>query len=225
MKQFKTIKLAALAAVLTITLVSAPVFAQNGSDDSTESGSSSSEESSSSGRTKPEDSSQRSEYASQRRAEAKQKAMEELAERKKNVKEKSLEQRKKSCEERKKGIENKFSKIVTNSKRAQTRIDAYYKKAIDYQVKLDVTPTGWETLVATANNASAASQDSITALEAISPTVDCTTNTVPDDIATFKAAAKTTRDSLKAYKSAVKDLLKALKDAKPSTESESEGTQ
>lgn len=218
MKQFKTIKLAALAAVLAISLVSAPVFAHNGEDDSIES-------SSATETKKAEAKARYAEIATQKKAEAKQKAEAEMAERKQKVQEKSAEQRKKVCEQRKKGIENKFSKIVTNAKRAQTRIDGFYTKAINYHEKNDITPTNWSDLVAAADTAKANSQGSIDALATISPSVDCSTNTVPTDIANFKAAAKSTRDNLKAYKMSVKDMLKALKDAKPSSETETEGAQ
>lgn len=137
---------------------------------------------------------------------------EELAEKKKNLKEKSQEERQKTCEQRKKGIETKFDRISTNTQKVQDRIDTVLDKATTYADKNNLNSGDIAGLITTANAAKSKSASSVANLKTLKPTIDCTSNTVPSDIATFKAAAKEARDNLKSYRTAVKNLLKALID-------------
>lgn len=127
-------------------------------------------------------------------------------------------QRQKFCQAHKQGLTQKFSSITANSQKIQTRIDGIYSKALAYQVANNLQPANFDTLVATADSAKAASSASITALQAVTPTIDCASTTTASDVATFKAAAQQARDNLKAYRSAVKAVVKALEIPKPTTE-------
>ncbi len=131
---------------------------------------------------------------------------------------KTTEQRQKVCEAHKQGLSNKFSHLVTNSQKIQTKIDGIYAKALAFQQSSGATPTGFADLVATADTAKANAAASIANLQTITPTIDCNSTSVASDVATFKAAAQQTRDNLKAYKTAVKAVLKALQTTKTSTE-------
>ncbi len=140
-----------------------------------------------------------------------------LAEAKKNHaddKNKTDAQRQKVCENHKQGISNKFNHIVTNSQKIQKRIDDIYAKALAFQQSNGTTPDGFADLTAAADTAKANAAASITALQAITPTIDCNNTSVASDIATFKAAAQQTRDNLKAYRTSVKAVLKALETVK-----------
>ncbi len=126
------------------------------------------------------------------------------------------EQRTKACESHKKGLTNKFSHIVTNAQKTQTRIDGIYTKALAFQTSTNAQPAGIESLISIADGAKANSAASIAALKAITPTIDCNSTSVASDVATFKAAAQQTRDNLKAYRTAVKAVIKALETTKTS---------
>jgi hypothetical protein len=136
--------------------------------------------------------------------------------------ERKKEKRQNICQSRKQGLENKFARIVTNSERFQTRIDSILDKAVEYQQTNNVEAGNFDELVTAAETAQSTSSDSIAKLKAFQPSIDCNSETVSSDVQSFKAAAATVRDDLKAYKQAVKNVLKALIDAK-NTETETEG--
>ncbi len=136
-------------------------------------------------------------------------------------KEVTLAEHQKRCEAHKQGLTNKFSHIVTNSQRIQDRITGVLTKAQAYQTAHNLPVANFDSLVSTAQAAGATSAASITSLKAVTPSLDCNNVSVASDVATFKTAAKTTRDDLKAYRTAVKAVLQALEAAKPDTEGSS----
>jgi hypothetical protein len=142
------------------------------------------------------------------------KAQEQVTELRKEHKSKSADDRTKVCESHKQGLETKFSHIVANSQRIQDRISGVLDKAVAYKTDNNLDVVDYDNLLTKAMTAKQAAADSITALKAVSPSLDCNNTSVATDVATFKEAAKTTRDDLKTYRSAVKDLLKAIRDAK-----------
>ena len=235
MQTFKQISSSAVALLIAFTFaVSVPVFAErgSGSGDSTESttvkpleqsnsgpGSSPKQGPSPSGvsssddnTTLQDDDAVKEEHHSGLRS----KGALLVAERKKNraQKNKSPEDLKKACVAHKQGLENKFSRIVANSQRIQERIDGILVKAKQYQLDNNLTVENYDDMVAEAETAQAAAKQAIADLETVKPTLDCNNESVASDVATFKAAAQTTRDSLKAYKTSVKAILHALEDAK-----------
>ena len=133
------------------------------------------------------------------------------------LKQRTPEQHKKICEAHKDGLTNKFSHIVTNSQRTQKRIDDIFAKAQTFAQTSGQTPADFDSLVAAAMTAQTNSAASITALQAVTPSIDCNNTSVASDVATFKAAAQQTRDNLKAYKAAVKAVLKSLQTTKKAT--------
>ncbi|MDL2341996.1 MAG: hypothetical protein QFB87_02885 [Patescibacteria group bacterium] len=133
-------------------------------------------------------------------------------------------ERQKTCEARKSGLEMKFTSIARNSSAYQTRINDIYAKTLAYQVKSNLNPTGFSSLVAAADAAKAKAETSVAALAAAKPTVECTHKTVATDVATFKVTAATARTDLKAYKQAIKAVVKSLRDAKNAATSTSTET-
>jgi hypothetical protein len=130
--------------------------------------------------------------------------------RKQNTSQKRLE----FCTSHKQGLEKKFSRIVANAEKHQTRIDGVLAKATAYQTENNLTAENYDNLLANAETAQTAVAEAIATLKEVTPTVDCNSTSIATDVGTFKAAAQETRDSLKAYKTAVKAVLKALRDAK-----------
>lgn len=137
---------------------------------------------------------------------------------KKAGKVKTAEQKQAACEKRKKGLETKFKAIVTNSQRSQSKITNILNNAVAYKVSKNLAIADYDTLLTNAQSAQYASAESITALEGVKPTVDCTSPSAANDIATFKIAAQTTRTNLKTYRDSVKALLKTIKAATATSE-------
>lgn len=215
-----------LAAVVLAS--STPVFAHNG--EHAEDGNTSSSSDTGSGRsvnrhttvTKTDDNGTETEIEHTREvevhrssvAELKQKAQADLSKRQQSGKKLTDDQRKKVCETHKQGLQNRADHIVSNSQRIQKRIDGILQKAVDYKTSKNLTPANWDSLLAVAQSAQAASSASITTLQSVKPTVDCNNTSVAGDVATFKTAAAETRDNLKAYRDSVKAVLKALAEVK-----------
>lgn len=125
--------------------------------------------------------------------------------------------RQKVCEAHKHSLTTHFGGITTNAQKAQDRIDSIYSKALAYRTAHNLQPTNFASLVATATSAKATSADSVAGLKTAAPTIDCTSDTVATDVASFKTATATTRDNLKAYRAAVKAVLQSLETVKPAT--------
>jgi len=130
---------------------------------------------------------------------------------------KSAAQIEKQCEAHKQGLTTKFAAITTNSQRIQDHITDVLTKTQAYQQANNVQTADYATLLTAAQNAQTTSAASITALKAVTPTIDCNNTSTASDVATFKAAAQQTRDNLKAYRTAVKAVLADLKAAKTTT--------
>lgn len=127
---------------------------------------------------------------------------------------KTTAERQKTCESHKQGLTNKFSRMVSNSEKIQAHIDEVFTKGQAFKVSSGLSPADYDTLVATAVTAQTNSQASIATLKTVQPAVDCNSETVASDVATFRAAAQQTRDNLKAYRTSVRAVLKTLLTAK-----------
>lgn len=224
MQQYKRIiTLALTLAVASVLGSSASTLARDGGDDSVDQSNStttSSQTSTDGRRSHMIDDDKRAEFRQRAESEIEQKRS-EMGEKKA----KNAEERKNRCESHKDGLTNKFSRIVTNAKKHQARIDKFLDKATAYKDSSNLAPENWDTLLASAQAAKETSTASIADLEAITPTIDCNSDSVASDVATFKAAAQKVRDDLKAYKTSVKALLKSLRDAKQaSTTTQTEGS-
>ncbi|HSD55792.1 MAG TPA: hypothetical protein VLA92_01425 [Candidatus Saccharimonadales bacterium] len=124
------------------------------------------------------------------------------------------ERRQKRCENRKHGLETKVANIVTVAQKHKTRIDEVYAKALAYQKDKNITVENFDTLATTADSAKSQAQASVDALTSLKPTIQCDSETVATDVATFKAAAGQARADLKAYRASVKTMLTTLKAAR-----------
>jgi hypothetical protein len=124
-------------------------------------------------------------------------------------------QKLKFCTEHKQGLTNAFNRINGNLAAYQMRIDGILTKVQDYQKANNITVSNWSTLLAAATSAQTTSQNALTALKGVTPTIDCNSTTTAANIATFRTGAKQARDDLKAYRNAVRVLIQALLAANP----------
>ena len=217
MVHLKRLSILALALVFTATLSSSASAIAHGNQSDDQATATSSETSQSS------ESEAEHSGLEQRKAQFRKKAEDDVAKKRSELsqkKAKNSEERRKRCESHKQGLTNKFERIVNKSQKIQTRIDKILDKAQAYSDTSGIVPDNYASLLAAAQAAKTTSAASITDLQAISPTIDCNSESVASDVATFKAAAAKVRDDLKAYKTSVKALLKSLKEAKPASESE-----
>jgi hypothetical protein len=239
MTKFKKLLVALPVTALLLGIVTVPVYAHDGEDDSGSNSGSSENNNSGSDSTKTEDSTTNSgsggQSASGRQTEDKLrhkgqdllKQAKELKQQKENSAASDSEdspktdtalkeRRQKRCENRKHGLETKVANIVNIAQKHKSRIDDVYAKALAYQKDKDITVENFDALVAAADSAKAQAQASVDALTGLKPTIQCTSDTVATDVATFKAGAEQARTDLKTYRISVKAILTALKDAKES---------
>lgn len=223
------------------TLVTVPVFAQHGSDDSasngttttttqtetensgtTTSGGSGSDSGSGSGKLATNRTEAETENNTENETELHSRGAQIVSElEKQHHSGKTAEEKTKACESHKQGLQTKFTHITTNATNLETKISAFLTKAQTYQSTNNVTVDNWDTLVAAANSAKTDTDTAIANLKAVTPTVDCNSTSVASDVATFKAAAQDARDALKVYKTAVKNVFVALQQARDASTSSS----
>lgn len=132
---------------------------------------------------------------------------------------KTAAQKQKTCEAHKQGLTTKFTRIVTNDQRQQTKVTDILTKAENYQQAQNVQAANFDSLVAAAKSAQATSAASITNLQSVTPSLDCNSTSVASDVATFKAAAQQARQDLQSYRSALKAVLQSLEQASTSSTS------
>src|SRR3569833_2227800 len=128
----------------------------------------------------------------------------------KTEKKHSESERAKNCQAAQKGLTTKLTNLQKNAASYQSTEDAIYQKALDYAQTNNLNPSGIDQLEATANADKTTAAASVGALGGLSVTLDCTSNTVATNVATFRAAASQARSDLLAYKTAVKAVLMAL---------------
>jgi hypothetical protein len=202
-------RLAAVLGLSAVLTVAAPAFAHQDMADTTST-------STTTTTTETETETEHGVTAASKHPELHQRAAQILAER--HDTKHSADAKQKFCVSHKQGLNTKFERITTAAQRTKTRIDDIFNKAQAYQQDKNLNPANYNSLVATANDAQASATAAISELQAVKPTVDCNSTSVASDVATFKAAAEKTRDSLKSYRQAVKAVLQALRAIKPTTE-------
>jgi hypothetical protein len=205
-----------LTAAVTLSLAGSAA-AQHGVDDSTSSSSEVHNSSVTQVATETETTSTTSDDSGASNP-TRQEAEQKVAELKANHKEQTADHRKNVCEAHKQGLTTKFTNIVNNSQKIQDRITGVLDKTVKYKTDNNLSPANFDSLLATAMTAQQTLADSITALKAVTPSLDCNNVSVATDVATFKTAAKTTRDNLKAYRTAVKAVVKSVLDTKKADE-------
>lgn len=237
MNRIKSLVLALPICILLLGVIAVPVYARDGdsgsgsnsdsssSDSSSESNDSTSASSSDSAtETETEHATEVETGHTETRLRAKgQELLKEAQDRKQQVMAtkddataKVKELRQKRCETRKHGLETKVANIVKVAQKHKTRIDDVYAKALAYQKDKNVSVSGFDQLVATADAAKTKAQTSVDALTNLKPTIQCDSSTVASDVATFKAAAQQARTDLQSYRQSVKAILTALEAAKES---------
>lgn len=129
----------------------------------------------------------------------------------------SKEDRKKVCEARQKGMEQRFTKLTEAAQHHLNKLEDASEKLQAYKADNQVNVANWAELTKTVSDAHNNAALYVTKVADLKPTVDCTSDNVASDIATFKAAVEKARTELKAYRKALKDVVVALNTAKPET--------
>lgn len=122
--------------------------------------------------------------------------------------------RQRNCQAAQQGLETKFQNVSNNATSFQTKIDTAFANAVAYQKDHNITVADFDQLVATATAAQSKAAASVSVLNGLSPTLDCTQSTVSTTVAKFKVAAKQAKTDLLAYKDAVKAILQAIQAVK-----------
>jgi hypothetical protein len=144
-----------------------------------------------------------------------------LAEKKTQIKEHTQAERQKACEARKTSLENRMSRAVTQAQKHKEVFDKIYSRVKDFYTTKNLNVSDYATLTAAVDKSQADAAASITALQNLDVSVDCTSQTVASSVSTFQQAVKSTRDSLKAYRAALVDLINSLKGASTGAGSDS----
>lgn len=137
-----------------------------------------------------------------------------LSEAEKKHPESNKEDRLKKCEQRKNGIEQRSGSFVLNAQRYLTHINEVSTKVQDYKTTNDLKVADYDALVAAANAAKTQATNSVAAMAALKPVLDCSKDTAPADVATFKAAVAKAKTDLSTYRKSVKTLLVAVQTSK-----------
>jgi hypothetical protein len=189
----KRVSLAVPSLVLAVTtLVSVPVFAQHGSDDGTgdvaTSGTSGSHDGTTSGATTTTTgTTTETETETHDQTELHHQGSQLVTElEKENHGTKTAEEKTKACESHKHGLTTKFSRITANSQKLEDKIGTFLTRAETYQSTNNITVTDWTTLVSNADAAKTKVDTSIANLKAVTPTMDCNSTTVAQDVPTSK---------------------------------------
>jgi hypothetical protein len=132
------------------------------------------------------------------------------AEVKDNIKAHTTEVRQKSCEARKASLTNRMNRLVTNSQKHKEVFDKIYTEVKAFHDSKSLTTADYDSLVSKVDTAQADAAAKIAALKSLDVSVDCTQPNVADSVSAFRAAASSTRDSLKAYRKAITALIVAV---------------
>ncbi|MEK7153435.1 MAG: hypothetical protein AAB834_05785 [Patescibacteria group bacterium] len=214
MRMMRKSLLALATMFVAVSVIAAPVivFAEQGDGTGQGSGSGTDRKSLNSEKPVAIENSTETEVETKNRLRVRGKELLERAQKERSAK--PAEARKKACEARKQGLQRKIGNLVKNAEKYQARIDEVFAKATTFYSENNLSVDGYDELVVRTTNAKAQAQASVQALKSLKPTIDCTSNTVATDVATFKAAAEQARKDLRSYKQAVKSILTDLRAAK-----------
>jgi hypothetical protein len=143
----------------------------------------------------------------------KQQAQTQLAADKTKLKVHTEAERQKACTERKADLTKRMAQKVTQAQAHKTFFDNFYTRLKNFHDTKNLTVANYDALTAAADTAQANAAASISALQSLDVSVDCTSQTVASSVSTFQQALKSTRDSLNTYRSSLVDIAKALKTA------------
>lgn len=140
-------------------------------------------------------------------------AQQEVADKKAQVKERTQAERQKACNARKTNLTNRMNNAVKRAQNHKAVFDKIYTKVKTFHDSKGLTVQNYDTLVAAADAAGANAAASISALQSLDVSVDCTSSNVADSVSAFQQAVKASRDSLKTYRTAIVDVITSLKGA------------
>lgn len=122
-------------------------------------------------------------------------------------------QRQKACLARKAALTKKMERSVSQATKHKQVFNDIYSKVKDFYIQKQLNVAAYSDLVSQANAASVNAQATIDALSDLNINLDCSSGTVVNDVAAFREAVKSTRDSLKTYRKAIVNLIESIKGA------------
>lgn len=139
-----------------------------------------------------------------------------------NAKAHTEAERMRSCNARKTALTKRMSSAVRNADNLKGVMDRMFTKLQAFYTNKNLNVSDYASLKGAVETAQTNAQANIDALSSLDVSVDCTSQTVADNVSAFQAAVGSTRDSLKDYRKALVDLINSLKGA--STGANSTGT-
>ncbi len=157
------------------------------------------------------------ERAKKRSEELKKTAEARRQEIKKNVEAKKVEIKKDVCENRQSRLKSLQPRLNTRALNIKTRLDQRYEKVVEFYQSKNLALTDYETLVQAIEVAKANADTAISTMEGYEFEVDCESETVASDLATYREATSATKESLKEYRAKIVDLINSIKPGLNST--------
>ena len=114
------------------------------------------------------------------------------------------------CQSAAQGLQTMLAGFQKNAQTFYGNITNVYNEALAYQKSSGATPSNLGALTTAATAAQLQAQAAVSAMNALSVNLNCTSATVATSVAIFRAALQQTRTYLTAYQTAVNNLLTAL---------------
>lgn len=212
-QQLQRLALLGLSLLAIPALATAPVYARQGSDDSTSTSNTTSTEV----ENETEDETEHLTNAEvKNRVEAYKKQAEqrikELEAKKEAAKKKSEEERKKSCESRLANLNARVTKKSADAEKHMGVFTKIYTRVTDFYTTKNLKVTNYAELTAKVDVAQTNAEKAIQTLKSTTIPADCSdVNAVTTQIATYQSALKDAREALKVYRTSIKDLIVAVK--------------
>lgn len=143
---------------------------------------------------------------------------------KEKVEAKKVEIKKDICENRQERLTSLQPRVSNKASEIKTLLDQRYDKVVEFYTSKNLTVENYESLIQAIEVAKANSATAISALNGYKFEVDCTSETVADQLAAYREAASGAKASLKEYRSKLVDLITSIKATQNTSTSNEGGT-
>jgi hypothetical protein len=158
---------------------------------------------------------EKKEEASKRAKENAEKLKKNTEERKAEIKDKvetkKVEIKKDVCENRQDRLKSLQPRVNTRASEIKAKLDQRYGRVVEFYTSKNVTVDNYEALIQVIEVAKANSATAISTMEGYKFEVDCLSETVANQLATYREATSAAKASLKEYRSKVVDLITSIK--------------
>jgi DNA repair exonuclease SbcCD ATPase subunit len=130
---------------------------------------------------------------------------------KENVEAKKVEIKKDICENRESRLQSLQPRLNNRATEIKTRLDQRYERVVEFYNSKNVTADNYEALIQAIEVAKANTASAISTMEDYKFNVDCSSEIVADQLATYREATSAAKASLKEYRSKIVDLITSIK--------------